>query len=162
MKKHFTTFIILLLAINPPILFAAQYKISKVLNGNTIALERNRIGIKIRLVGILEPGSPERKGKPGQQFGRLAKKHLADLVLKKKVSLKRYSTGSHNLMLAVVFQGTKNINLEMIKAGLAEVYLRNIPKGVNRVLYLQAENDAREAGKGIWSKEAKTNVRYKR
>jgi micrococcal nuclease len=39
----------------------------------------------------------------------------------------------------------------MVKAGLAEVYHGLTPKGLNLSPYWQAEKEAREAKKGMWS-----------
>ncbi len=44
-----------------------------------------------------------------------------------------------------------NVNLEMIKAGYAEVYQGKTPRGFNLIPYVQAENDARINNIGIWS-----------
>jgi len=49
-----------------------------------------------------------------------------------------------------VAQG-KNINLEMIEAGLAEVYRGKPPKGFNLEPYRQAEAEAKKYGIGVWS-----------
>jgi len=53
--------------------------------------------------------------------------------------------------LGVVFLGRKNVNLEMVKAGYAEVY-RGIPvAGFNSAPYWKAEEEARAAKKGMWA-----------
>ena len=45
----------------------------------------------------------------------------------------------------------KSINLEMVKAGLAEVYRGQPAKGFDNGAYWKAEKEAREAGRGMWS-----------
>ncbi len=45
----------------------------------------------------------------------------------------------------------KNVNLEMVKAGLAEVYQGKHPKGFNPGPYLSAEEIAKKSGTGMWS-----------
>lgn len=57
----------------------------------------------------------------------------------------------YNRVLGVIFQDGKNINLEMVKAGLAEVYRGLAPKKFNLTPYWQAEKEAREANRGIWT-----------
>ena len=43
------------------------------------------------------------------------------------------------------------MNLEMVKAGLAEVYRGKPAPGFDNGSYEKAENEARMAGKGMWS-----------
>ena len=44
----------------------------------------------------------------------------------------------------------KNINLEMIRAGLAEVYRGKPPKGFDSKPYIQAEAEAKETKREMW------------
>ncbi|MCK5098396.1 MAG: thermonuclease family protein, partial [Desulfobacteraceae bacterium] len=53
--------------------------------------------------------------------------------------------------LAEVFLNQTNINLEILKAGLAEVYKGRPAKGVNISLYRDAQTYAKKRNKGIWS-----------
>jgi len=45
----------------------------------------------------------------------------------------------------------KNINIEMIKEGFAEVCTERPPEGLNITPYLEAEREAKAAGRGMWS-----------
>ena len=54
-------------------------------------------------------------------------------------------------ILGVVYLNGKNINLEMIRAGLAEVYRGGRPRGLNLDPFWLAEKEASEALRGIWS-----------
>ena len=57
------------------------------------------------------------------------------------------------IMPGVVHVGKKNVNLEMVKAGLAEVYRGKPPKGFDSTPYLSAEAQAQTARRGVWSQE---------
>ena len=59
--------------------------------------------------------------------------------------------GPYNRILGVIYLNGRNINLEMIKIGLAEVYRGKAPKGFNLKPYLQAEAEARKVQRGMWS-----------
>jgi len=83
----------------------------------------------VRLVGIDTPETSKKKREPGQPYSQQAKKHLVGLLLNKVVEIKGYGLGPYNRILRVVYLNNKNINLEMIRAGLAEVYQGNPPKG---------------------------------
>ena len=51
----------------------------------------------------------------------------------------------------IAYVDGKNVNLEMIKAGLAEVYQSPPAKGLEMEPYRQAEAEAKKDGIGIWS-----------
>jgi endonuclease YncB( thermonuclease family) len=55
----------------------------------------------------------------------------------------------------VVLLNGKNVNLEMLKAGLAEVYRGDPPRGLDMKPFLNAEKQAREAKRGMWSQGTK-------
>ena len=59
--------------------------------------------------------------------------------------------GPYNRILGVIILEGKNINLEMIRAGLAEVYRGEPPKGFDLKPFIQAETEAKETQKGMWS-----------
>jgi micrococcal nuclease len=65
--------------------------------------------------------------------------------------MKSYGTDRYGRTLGAVFVGGINANLEMVNAGLAEVY-RGKPTGrLNLVPYRNAEAEAKKAGIGMWS-----------
>jgi micrococcal nuclease len=106
--------------------------------------------IRVRLVGIDAPEVSHRKHEPGQPFGQQAKKHLAGLVLNKVIEIKEYGKDRYGRILGLVFLDSKNVNLEMVKAGLAEAYRGKHPSGFDPAPYLQAEEEARAAKRGMW------------
>jgi endonuclease YncB( thermonuclease family) len=44
----------------------------------------------------------------------------------------------------------KNVNIEMVKAGLAECYRGKPASGLDMEPYMKAEEEARKAGRGMW------------
>jgi micrococcal nuclease len=76
---------------------------------------------------------------------------LADLVLNKTVDIKGYGLDRYNRVLKVIYLFDSNIDKEMVRAGLAEVYRGKPPHGFDLTPYGQAEKKAREAKKRIWS-----------
>jgi micrococcal nuclease len=130
---------------------AAQFKVTRVYDGDTVKAEGYDIEIKVRLLGIDAPETSKSKRDPGQPYSQQAKKHLAGLILNKVVEIKGYGLGPYNRILGVIYLDGKNINLEMVKAGLAEVYQGKPPKGFDSKPYLQAEKEAKAAKRGMWS-----------
>lgn len=153
--KHFTN-------INPPVnepveefketnaVFKDQlFRVLKIYDGDTIKVTGFNLIFKIRLVGIDSPetGFKDRKSQP---FSQKAKAYLKQLLGHNKIAIKTYGTGGYNRQLAEVFQAGKNINMEMVKAGLAEVYKGRRPKDLDSKKYLIHESNARRAKKGMW------------
>jgi micrococcal nuclease len=50
-----------------------------------------------------------------------------------------------------MFVGDKNMNLEMVKAGLAEVYRGRPAGGLDLGPYWDAEAEAKKASTGMWA-----------
>jgi endonuclease YncB( thermonuclease family) len=143
--------IVLFLVIFHAICLADQLKCTRVTDGDTINVISNGHKEIIRLVGIDAPETSKKKHEPGQPFSQKSTKYLAGLVLNKSVDVKSYGTDRYGRTLAVVFVGGKNINLEMVKAGLAEVYRGPPAKGLDLDSYWKAEKEAREARREMWS-----------
>ena len=125
------------------------FKVVKIFDGDTIQVKGFDLIFKIRLVGI---DCPEIgfNGQKDQPFSQKAKQYLINLLDHKKVAIKTYGTDVYNRQLAEIFAHGKNINLEMIKQGLAEVYKGRRPKNLDSQAYLKEEARARQAGKGMW------------
>ena len=136
----------------PSILFAGQLKITHIYNGDTVAIESHHLKIEVRLAGIDSPEISKNKKDMGHLYSQQAKRHLSGLVLNKFANLKRYGRSSDGYVLAVIYIGTQNINLEMVEAGLARVDKRNLPKGFDIMPYIKAESEARKARLGMWSR----------
>lgn len=135
----------------PSILWSGQFKVTRVYDGDTLGVGGRGIELKVRLAGIDAPEISRSTRDPDQPYSYNAKRYLADLVLNKTVSVDRYGLDSDDRVIGVVYVGTKNVNLEMIKAGLAEVYQGMPPKGLDLGAYRREEKKAREAGKGMWA-----------
>jgi len=142
-----------LLSVSP--LYAGQLTVSRVTDGDTIQVRDGSAEKTIRLVGIDAPELSHKKREPSQPYAHAATKFLAGLVLNKTVEIKEYGQDRYGRTLAVVFQGGKNVNLEMVKAGYAEVYRGNPAPGFDSAPYWKAENAAKVAKKGIWAQGEK-------
>ena len=135
----------------PALSYAIHVKVVRVYDGDTIKAVCHDIEIKVRLIGIDAPETSRKKHQPGQPYSDKAKERLASLVLNKYVEIKGYGLGPYNRILGVVFIDGQNVNLEMLRAGLAEVYRGKPPHGFNLNTYKQTELEARDSGRGIWS-----------
>lgn len=103
---------------------------------------------RVRLLGI---DAPEKE----QAYGPTARQKLSALVFSKAVSVKYQKTDRNGRPLGKVLLGAMDVNLEMLKAGLAWYYAndRDLPE-TDRPLYANAEQGARTAPRGLWQDEA--------
>lgn len=102
---------------------------------------------RVRLLGI---DSPEKE----QSFGPAARQKLSALVFGKSVAVKYQKIDRSGRPLGKVLLGTTDVNLEMLKAGLAWYYANDsdLPES-DRPLYARAEQEARRAARGLWQDE---------
>jgi len=142
--------VVFLLAVSANSL-AGQFKVTRVTDGDTVKVTGNDEKMTIRLVGIDAPETSKKKNQPGQPFSQKSTKHLVGLVLNKSVEIKSYGTDRYGRIFGVVFVSGKDMNLEMVKAGLAEVYRGKPAEGLNLGPYWNAEAEAKKTGIGMWS-----------
>lgn len=131
--------------------YAGQFEVTWVFDGDTFKAEVNDIEIIVRFIAIDAPEISYKKGEPSQPFCNQSKKALMDLILYRTVEIKGYGLDKHNRLLAVVFLGGRNVGVEMIRQGLAEVYQGEMPDNFNIKDYKQAEFDAKTARRGMWN-----------
>ncbi len=117
------------------------YAVIGVTDGDTIkVLTTEKMQLKIRLYGI---DAPERR----QPYGDAAKRHLSGLVFGQNVSLRITDIDRYGRTVAVVMLDGRDINLEMIRAGMAWCYRRYCDDPD----YIDADATARAARAGLWS-----------
>jgi endonuclease YncB( thermonuclease family) len=145
-----TFLLLLILLLFPYLSFAAQFKVIRVYDGDTVKAQGHDIEIQIRLVGIDAPETSKKKREAGQPFSEQATKHLASLALSRMVDVKGYGLDRYNRILGVISVDGRDVNLEMVKAGYAEAYRGSPPCGFDPDPYARAELDARQAKRGMW------------
>lgn len=69
---------------------------------------------------------------------------MAGSVLNNTVDIRGYGLGPYNRILGVVFVDGKNVNLEMVKTGLSEVYRGKPPRGFDVGPYKKAKKEAKK------------------
>lgn len=123
---------------------ADRAKVVSVHDGDTItALVDGNRQVKVRLTGIDAP-------ELGQPFGRVARDHLAELVMRKDVELVGDKRDKYGRQLSRVVVAGDDAATSMVAAGLAWHYTRydHDPR------LDAAEREARKAGRGLWKDPA--------
>jgi len=133
--------IIVTYSIDP--LFAAAERVSRVIDGDTVQLEDGR---KLRYAGINAPEEGEAYHHEATQANNL-------LVGNKEVELEfgRSKTDKHDRLLAYVYVGRTFVQAELVKQGLALI-MRTQPLPRYRGLLEKNQEEARDNGRGIWTK----------
>lgn len=143
---------LLLCACNPSETAAnGRFAVAAVLDGDTIRIAKGGATIPIRLIGIDAPETSKGDGEPGQPYCVVAKRHLANLVRRESVEVVSYGKDDYGRILGVVYLRDTNLNLEMVRAGLAEAYRGRPTPGFDYAPYWEAEKEARRARRGMWA-----------
>jgi len=122
-------------------------RIIAVSDGDTVTiLSAAKVQTKVRLVGI---DAPERK----QAFGTRSKEALAALVFNRHVTIKYKKKDRYGRVLGKILVSGVDANLEQVRAGMAWHYkqYQRDQEAPDRLLYAQAEREARLAKRGLWS-----------
>jgi len=124
--------------------------ITKISDGDTVqAIIPEGTKLKIRLYGIDAPETPK-GSKPGEPFGNASRDYLASLVSQRSVKVEILDIDRYRRMVAIIWLVEQNVNQKMIAAGMAEAYVEYL-KNPYRAHFIQAEQEAKAQGKGIWS-----------
>jgi len=143
-------FVAALLILSAPLSLAGQYRVTLVTGGSTIQVIADGIKLTVLLAGIETPMVPRGRNLPDQPSSDAATKLLEQLVLNKDVKIIPYVIDPLGRTLAEVFVDNQNVNIEMLKAGYAQVYRGDPVEGLDIETYWDAEKEARIAGRGLW------------
>ncbi|MDJ0803869.1 MAG: thermonuclease family protein [Desulfobacterales bacterium] len=125
-------------------------RVIRVYDGDTVLLTYRDERRLVRLLGIDAPETSKSRGQPGQPFSARARSHLAARITGRCVTLESYGDDRYGRLLAVIRLEGVNINLEMVRRGLAEHYGGRTPEGFDRRPYRRAEKAARSSSRGMW------------
>ncbi|WP_251971103.1 thermonuclease family protein [Sphaerotilus microaerophilus] len=121
-------------------------------DGDTVTvLDASRTAHKVRLAGI---DAPEKS----QPFGHRAKRHLADLVLRKQVVVEWSTHDRYGRMVGKVLVQQQDAGLAQVSAGMAwhyKAYQRD-QSPEDQTAYAAAEDAARRTRTGLWRAPAPT------
>lgn len=137
-----TMLLIMLLGSRIATAHAEQFtgKVIVVLDGDTVMLARSSgPPVKVHLAGI---DAPE-KTQPG---GMASKKSLAELVLRKQVSVDTRAVDNYGRLIAHLTMDGKSINEEQVRRGMAWEYSHYH----GNKAYIELQSDAQQARRGLW------------
>lgn len=134
----------------PPLSVDSQVvRVVRVVDGDTLLIEGKR---RVRLLGV---DTPETKHPeiPPEPFGAEASRFTTKLVEGKNVRLEfdRERYDQYQRILAYVFVDDVFLNEELIRAGFSTAQTQYPYRSDMKRRFLQAEKEARQNGRGIWS-----------
>lgn len=130
----------------PSLADTLQGRVVAISDGDTVkVIDASNTQWKIRLMGI---DAPEKK----QAFGNKSKKALSDLVFNKQVTVEYSKSDKYGRTVGKIMVNGIDANLEQVRVGLAWHYKKYEKEQSldDRLLYAQAEAQAREEKRGLW------------
>jgi endonuclease YncB( thermonuclease family) len=124
-------------------------KVVWVVDGDTLHVMLDKRKEKVRLLQI---NAPEER----QPFYRTSGKFLRNLVAGGKVLLvpatagTKFTRGNHGRLLAYLFVDGRNVNVELVRAGMATFFTK-YGRGRYGDAMEKAQREAKRAKRGIWS-----------
>lgn len=115
-------------------------RVISVQDGDTLTILSTGNEFKIRLFGIDAPEN-------GQAFGNVSKKYLTEIALNKYVGVEKRDVDRYKRIVGIVRLDRRNLNADMVEAGLAWWYPKYAPKETG---LKQLEAQARSQKKGLW------------
>ena len=129
------------------------YRVTRVIDGDTIVVNNGGGDQKVRLIGIDTPETKDSR-KPVECYGPEASSYLTAMLTGEIVYLERDASQDdvdyYGRLLRYVFYNNQNVNFDMILNGYANEYLFNNPYKY-REYFEKAENYAKENQVGLWS-----------
>jgi micrococcal nuclease len=130
------------------------YSVKKVIDGDTIEIERYGKAEKVRMIGIDTPETLDPR-KPVQCFGKEASDKSKDLLSGGRVRLEFDpivgEKDKYNRLLAYVWSDNELVNLKLIKEGYANEYTYRSQSYKYQNEFKNAQTVAKESSIGLWS-----------
>jgi endonuclease YncB( thermonuclease family) len=131
--------------------------VTKVSDGDTIHVTTpEQTKLRVRLYGIDAPEAPKTDQHtvsvniPGQPYGEESWRTPEGKIMGKQIRLDIIDIDQHKRMVGMIWIANRNVNLEMLQEGYAEVYYIYLKEPYKRQ-FLQAQREAKSAKIGIWS-----------
>jgi micrococcal nuclease len=127
------------------------YRVERVVDGDTLLIDGNR---RVRLQGVnspetVKPDSPiERWGPEASEF---TKRFIAESGGQLRFEVDGETVDKHDRFLAFAWSGDRLLNEELVRAGLARATLYYDFSPRNKERLRKAQQEAKQARRGIWS-----------
>lgn len=131
-----------------------SYKVTRVVDGDTIIIDYNGTEERIRLIGIDTPESVHPNAEKNTEFGKAASNFTKEKLENKyvKIELDVQERDKYGRLLAYVYLDDEMYNKTLLAEGYAKI--ATYPPNVKYVDdFTKIEKDARNNKKGLWGLE---------
>lgn len=144
--------LIAFLIILPVVLYAGQYSVIRVVDGDTIIINFKGKKERVRLLRVNTPESVHPDKKQNIPMGKTASDFAKKSLKGKYVDLEFEGPfkGRYGRLLAYVFVDGTNFNLELVEQGLSPYYTKYGPSEKYDKEFREAERYARKHELNIW------------
>jgi micrococcal nuclease len=147
------SFLIAFLIAVPSLAVAGQYKVVRVVDGDTIVIKYGGKYEKVRLLCVNTPESvhPDKKQNipMGKVASRYTQKKLTGKYVKIEFEIDRLR-GNYGRLLAYVFIDGQNLNIDLVRQGLSPYYTKYGKSQKYDTEFRAAEKKARKEKLNIW------------
>jgi len=137
----------------PVLAFAGQYKVIRIVDGDTIVIQYDGKYEKVRLLCVNTPESVHPDKKQNIPMGKVASKYTMKKLTGKDVNLEfeiDRLRGHHGRLLAYVFVDGGNLNLDLVRQGLSPYYTKYGKSKKYDAEFRAVEKLARKEKLNIW------------
>jgi micrococcal nuclease len=151
-------FLALSFIIIPAMAIAGQYKVIRVIDGDTILIRYNGKYEKVRLICVNPPKSVHPDEKQNMTMAEVAFRYTQKQLTGKYVDLEFESwiRGRYGVLLAYVFVDGKNINLDLVRKGLSPYFIKYGRSQKYDAEFRSAQKLARKEKLNIWDDRERT------
>jgi micrococcal nuclease len=146
MRRFFVVVMILMI---PTFGFSFSGRVNQVKDGDTVVVDTGEGTLTCRLYGIDAPETGKGR-KPGQPWGKEATWELVSMVQYQTVEVELMGSRTYGREVARIWIGHRDINLEMVRRGMAWAYVQYLKRPYASD-YLAAEEFARKNQRGLWA-----------
>jgi micrococcal nuclease len=149
----------LFFVIIPALALAGQYKMVRVVDGDTIVVDYHGKHEKVRLLCVNTPESVHPDKKQNIPMGKTASRYTQKKLIGKFVDLEfgiKKLRGNYGRLLAYVFVDGQNLNLDLVRQGLSPYYTKYGRSQKYDAEFRAAEKQARKEKLNIWGDQELT------
>jgi len=151
--RNLIPLLISFLLLIPGMAIAGQYKVIRVVDGDTIVIKYGGKYEKVRLLCVNTPESVHPDKKQNIPMGKIASRYTQKKVTGKYVDLEfevNRLRGNYGRLLAYVFIDGQNLNLDLVRQGLSPYYTKYGKSQRYDSEFRLAEKQARKEKINIW------------
>jgi micrococcal nuclease len=144
---------LIIVLVLPVLAISGQYKVIRIVDGDTIVIKYDGKYEKVRLLCVNTPESVHPDKKQNIPMGKVASRYTEKKLISKDVNLEfeiEKLRGKYGRLLAYVFVDGQNFNIDLVRQGLSPYYTKYGKSQKYDAEFRAAEKQARKENLNIW------------